>query len=363
MKRIVSSLVLAFYLIFLFTATGLASELYFIKNGSKSAILPVIQNSFNTSGYTIKNSDPVYGVKGSDGTVAILEQSGSDAYYFIDSTVDSDLSKKIKSAIKAIGYNCKKVRNDTMSMSYSQTALALKKSLSSETKTYNFDRTQNTQTNINAGNYTTTNNYTNSVPQNQSQDPNGDNDVWTGYIAQIPAGTTFNVYLQSAINTATAMKGDEVVGVLTKNWTYRGYVIAEQGSKVIGYISKANSAGMAQRDGKVKFSFNQLQTTDGKVYAISTEEIEFKVDSEGKVASNVGKVVGGAAVGALVGLLFGALDGRDGAIGRGAAWGAGVGAAWGTGSAVMEHGSDAEIPIYTEMSIKLTAPLKMVLSN
>ena len=128
-------------------------------------------------------------------------------------------------------------------------------------------------------------------------------------------------------------------------------------------ISKANSAGMAQRDGKVKFSFNQLQTTDNKVYSISTEEIEFKVDSEGKVGSNVGRVVGGAALGAVLGLIIGALDGRDGAIGRGAAWGAGAGAAWGTGSVVLERGSDAEIPIYTEMSIKLTAPLKTVLSN
>ena len=171
------------------------------------------------------------------------------------------------------------------------------------------------------------------------------------------------LHLQSSINTATAMKGDEVVGVLTKNWVYKGYVVAEQGSRVIGYVSKANSAGMAQRDGKVKFSFNQLQTTDNKVYSISTEEIEFKVDSEGKVASNVGKVVGGAAIGAITGLIIGALSGRDGAVGRGAAWGAGIGAAWGAGSAAIEQGSDAEIPVYTEMAIKLTSPLKMVLSN
>ena len=308
-----------------------------------------MQNSFNTSGYTIKNNDPVYGVKGSNAVVAILEQSGSDTYYFIDNTIDTDLSKKIKSAIKAMGYSCKSVRNDTMSMSFSQTVIALKKSLSGEVKTYNFEEPKTN---------TVTNN-TNTIYDNQAGNP----DVWTGYVAQIPAGTTFDVYLQSAVNTATAQNGDEVIGILTKNWVYRGYTVAAQGSRVVGTITKANSAGMAQRDGKVKFRFTQLQTEDGKVYPISTEEIEFKVDSEGKVASNVGRVVGGAALGAVLGLLFGALDGRDGAIGRGAAWGAGVGAAWGTGTAVMERGSDAEIPIYTEMAIKLTAPLKTVLSN
>ena len=356
MKRIISSVILAFYIMFLFSATGMASELYFIKNGNKSVILPVVQSSFNTSGYTIKNNDPVYGVKGSVNVVAILEQSGNDTYYYIDNTSDSNLTKKIKSAIKARGYSYKSTRNDTMSMSFAQTVLALKKSLSTDTKTYNFEETQKTQNTNSTGGSSYG---SNTLNNNQPEDP----DVWTGYVAQIPVGTTFDVYLQSAVNTATAQRGDEVVGVLTKNWVYRGYTIAAQGSKVIGTVTKANSAGMAQRDGKVKFGFTQLQTEDGKVYPISTEEIEFKVDSEGKVGSNVGRIVGGAALGAVIGLLFGALDGGDGAIGKGAAWGAGVGAAWGTGTAVMERGSDAEIPIYTEMSIKLTAPLKTVLSN
>lgn len=349
MKRFISGIILAFYLAFLFTTSGIASELYFIKNGNKSTILPTIQSSFNSLGYTIKNNDPVYGEKGSRSVVAILEQSGNDSYYFIDNTTDSDLTKKIKSSIKSLGYSYKKVNNDTMSMSFSQTVLALKKSLSTEVKTYNFSDTFNTTNNTN----TKYNTY-------KSDD---DSDVWTGYVAQIPAGTKFDVYLQSTINTATALQGDEVIGVLTKNWTYRGYTVAAQGSKVIGYISKANSAGMAQRDGKVKFSFNQLQTEDGKVYPISTEEIEFKVDSEGKVKSNVGKVVGGAALGAILGLVVGALDKREGSIGKGAAIGAGVGAALGAGAVVTEQGSDAEIPVYTEMEIKLTTPLKMVLSN
>ena len=352
MKKIISSVILAFYIMFLFSATGIAGELYFIKNGNKSIIMPSVQGSFTTSGYTIKNSDPVYGVKGSNEVVAIVEQSGSDAYYYIDNTNDSDLTRKIKSAIKSRGYSYKSVRNDTMSMSFAQTVLSLKKSLSNETKTYNFEDTQRTQVPNN------TINSQNTI-YNQPENP----DVWTGYVAQIPAGTTFDVYLQSAVNTATAQRGDEVVGILTKNWVYRGYTVAAQGSRVVGTITKANSAGMAQRDGKVKFSFTQLQTEDGKVYPISTEEIEFKVDSEGKIGSNVGRVVGGAALGAVIGLLFGALEGSDGAVGKGAAWGAGVGAAWGAGSAAIEKGSDAEIPIYTEMAIKLTAPLKMVLSN
>ena len=174
MKKIISSTLLVLFTMFYLIPSGIASELYFIKNGNKSVILPSIQNSFNTSGYTIKNNDPVYGVKGSYNVVAIVEQSGNDSYYFIDNTVDSDLTKKIKSAIKTLGYSYKKVNNDTMSMSYSQTVLALKKSLSTETKTYDFS--QNT-------NKTSTSNTINNINYNQNNTE--DNDVWTGYICRV----------------------------------------------------------------------------------------------------------------------------------------------------------------------------------
>ena len=163
------------------------------------------------------------------------------------------------------------------------------------------------------------------------------------------------------INTATTSKGEKITAILAKNWEYQGHVIAEQGSTLTGIVTKAHSAGRAYHNGYVKFNFNQLTTMEGKTYNLSTEDIEFKVDSTGNAANAAGKVVGSAAVGALAGLIIGALS-KDTNLGHAVAIGAGAGAAWGAGTAVMEEGSDAEIPVYTELSIKLTSPLKTVLS-
>lgn len=346
MKKIFANIVLVMYIMFFFAVSGMASELYYIKNANKDTVLSVAQNEFKTSGYTIKSVDPVYGVNGIDNAIIVVQPTGADLYYYYDSTSDKKLNKTILSTVKSKGMNYKKMRNDTVSMSMAQTAIALKKSLSTEKKVYNFDEVPTQQ---NGGNPATVYKF-------------DDVNTYSGYVAQIPVGTNIDVYLQSTVNTASAERGDEVVAVLTKNWEYNGYVIAEQGSTVTGMVTKANSAGLAYRDGVVKFTFTQLRTTTGKVYQISTEDIEFKVSSSGKASNAAGKVVGRALLGALAGLVVGAIS-DDTNIGKATAIGAGAGAAWGAGSAVMERGTDAEIPVYTEMVLTLTAPLNVVISD
>lgn len=346
MKKIFSTILAAFYLMFFFVSSGMASELYYIKDAQKTAVLPIIQNLVKNDSYTIKNNDPVFGQKGAFEIIAILQQSNNDLYYF-NSSNDIQLNKNILSSMKNAGYKYKKVKNDTVSLSFAQSANSLKKSVSSATKEYKFDDTEiilnsNTEKNTTGKSY------------------NSD-DSLKGYVAQVPAGTTFDVYLQSAINTATASKGEQITAILSKNWEYQGHVIAEQGSTLTGIVTKSHSAGRAYHNGYVKFNFNQLTTMEGKTYNLSTEDIEFKVDSTGNASDAAGKVIGSAAVGAIAGLIIGALS-KDTNIGHAVAIGAGAGAAWGAGSAVLEEGSDAEIPVYTELSIKLLSPLKTVLS-
>lgn len=347
MKKFIALILLTFYTIFATPLYSAASELYYIRNADKSRVLSIVQNAFNSLGYTIKNNDPVYGIKGADDAVAILQSTGSDLYYYYDSDSDKTLNTNIVKNVKNIGLTCKRYRNNDVAVSLAQTAAALRKSLSTKTKTYNFD------------------NQPTSTPKYSSQKYDFGDDTanaLSGYVAQIPVGTTIDVYLQSAVSTASAAKGDEVVAVLTKNWEYNGHVIAGQGSTVYGTVTKANSAGMAYRNGAVKFSFNRIQTTEGKIYNISTDPIEFKVDSTGKASDAATKVIGRAALGAVLGLVVGALS-KDVNIGSATAIGAGAGAAWGAGSAVMERGTDAEIPTYTELVITLTAPLNVVISN
>lgn len=351
MKKYIASIILVVYMVFATSLYSLAAELYYIKNADKNNVLSIVENEFNISGYTIKNTDPIYGVKGSNDAVAIVQPTASDLYYYFDSVSDKSLGSAIVKAIKNNGYSCKKNRNDVLLRSMNQTSIALKKSVSGEVKTYNFD-SQSASSSVQVKN------------SNSNKYDFGDDsgNALSGYVAQIPVGTTIDVYLQSAVSTASAAKGDQVVAILTKNWEYNGYVIAGQGSTVYGTVTNANSAGLAYRDGSVRFIFTQLKTTEGKVYNISTDPIEFKVDSTGKAADAATKVVGRAALGAVLGLVVGALS-KDVSIGKAAAIGAGAGAAWGAGSAVMEQGTDAEIPSYTEMVLTLTAPLNVVVSN
>ena len=352
MKKLTALIIATFYIAFSSPLSALASELYYIQNADKNSVLSVIRSSFNNSGYTIKNNDPVYGVYGSKDAVAIVQPTGSDLYYYYDSASDKNLNSNIVKAVKARGLSCKKMRNETVSLSMEQTAIALKKSLSTEVKKYDFDSSE----------ITLFDNTVKTGTSAQKYNSNKDDNSLTGYVAQIPIGTQIDIYLQSAVSTASAAKGDAVTAVLTKNWEYNGHVIAGQGSVVKGTVTKANSAGMAYKDGYVKFIFNQLQTVDGKTYDISTDPIEFKVDSTGKAADAAGKIIGRAAIGAIAGLIIGALS-SDRNLGKATAIGAGAGAAWGAGAAVFEKGTDAEIPTYTELVLTLTAPLNVVISN
>lgn len=345
-KKFTANILIIIYLMFFNIASGIASELYYIKDATKSNIAPLVENTFKTNGYTLKNTNPIYGVKSAFEAVAIIQQSQNDVYYYYNSTNDAKLNKNILNAIKNTGKSYKKISDSTVLSSFDKEVIQLKKSQSNQTKVYNF------------------NNTTSSTVSTITQNNNilGDSqDSLKGYIAKIPTGTAIEVYLQTTVNTAVASKGDEVIAVLSKNWEYNGNVIAEQGSTITGVITKASHAGLAYKNGYVKFNFNKLKTVSGREYSLSTEDIEFKVDSDGRAKDAATRVVAGAAIGALTGLLIGALWG-DSSVGKSTAISAGAGAVLGAGSAVMEQGTDAEIPTYTEMSIKLTAPLKVMLS-
>lgn len=183
-------------------------------------------------------------------------------------------------------------------------------------------------------------------------------DTLRGYIGKISAGTKFNVYLRTPINTASASKGDNIVAVLPQDWIYNNHVIASQGSVVYGTVSKANRASYGYRNGAVQIDFNQISTPDGKIYNIKAEKVDFKVDSTGKFLNAAGKVVTGAVIGLLTGLIAAALGSSD-SFGKAAAIGAGVGASSGVIASGMEKGIDAEIPVYTEIEIVLEKPLSI----
>lgn len=187
-------------------------------------------------------------------------------------------------------------------------------------------------------------------------------DVLTGYIAKIEKGTTFEAYLQTTINTATAQKHDEVIAVLTQDWIYNDILVAPQGSILRGEISKARSATFGYRNGYVQIDFKKLETLDGEIYNIATEKIDFEVDSEGKFKDAAQKVLTSTMIGAISGLIY-ALLSDNASRGKSTAIAAGAGVATGLVIAGFEQGIDAEIPIYTPITLTLDKQLRIMINE
>jgi len=310
--------------------------LYTVQNIKKEAAKTYIENSLG--GYTINKKDPYYITNSEDNIAIILQQSGRDVLYYYNSSKDKKLNKNILKAFKNAGITYFEADDENYRTIFERQAQNL---ASGVKKTYDFDV------------------WSNSEPANSINKKEEDDTTLKGHIVEIPKGSIINAYLQTPINTANASAGDSISAVLTKDFIYNGYNIAPQGSILTGTLSKARSATYGSRNGRVVLDFNTLTTIDNKVYKLNTEEIDFSVTNDGKVANSVKNVATGAVIGALGGLIIGALS-HDASIGKSVLIGTSIGAATGTVSTVAERGVDAEIPVYTEFEIKLNKSFKAV---
>ena len=343
MKKIITALLT---LIFATSTNCYAvSALYYLKGIKTTDMEPVVENAYLTNKFHLIKKNPFYGIAqtGEDSAVVIISQSGENMFYYYQSAEDNlKVNKSVLKEIKKLGIVCEQSFNTSLIDIYDNLA----KDVTSTTqtlKTYDFEDPQTSPF---------------EPPQQQEIQNYNKQSVYQGYVTQLSAGTKIQAYLQNAINTSTAAKGDKIVAVLTNGLTYNGMEVAPQGSLVYGTLSKARPATYGSRNGRVVINFNQLVTPEQKVYNISTEEIDFTVSNEGKVGNSLKSAAGAAVAGALVGLLVGALSGGE-HIGRNVAIGAGVGAGSSVIYTTAERGVDAEIPSFTELEITLTQPLSV----
>ena len=336
---------IALLLLLFFVSTNSAfafSELYYLKNVKTSDIQPIVDNYYSQYGYNIIKQNPYYGV--SQGTedyaITILQQSGDNMFYYYQSENNSKLNKAILKEIKKRNIVCEQSFNTSIIDIYDVIANDTIKS-EGAVRRYSFEDEESIFT---------------PPSKNTYQQPN----TLRGGVIQLSAGTKMEVYLQNAINTATATKGDSVVAVLSKDLTFNGTTIAPQGSLVYGSLSKARNATYGSRNGRVVIAFNQIATPNNKVYNISAEEIDFTVSNDGKLKESVKSVATGAALGAIAGLLCALLSDKN--VGSAVAIGAGVGAGTSAVVATAERGVDAEIPSFTELEVTLAKPLSVSVS-
>ena len=342
MKKFLA-LLISFVYLFSANAAFALNELYYLNNVKRETLSPQVEALLLEKDYTIKKKNPFWAVSNKNPenyAVVILEPTGQNLFYYFEA------NKKGKSFNKAF-----LKRLDELHISYQEYvgdmymnhfAQMAQKAMTGEKKTYSFDTPEQPKY------------------QQQVQKPQVPSNALKGFVASVGAGSVLDVYLQNAINTATANIGDSVVGVLKSDWVVDGlHVVAPQGSVLYGNLTKAVSARYGSRNGGVVIDFNKIVTPDGKSYDLVTQPIDFDVTNDGKLKSTASKVAVASAVGALAGLAFALLGGSDN-IGSRAAIGAGVAGGISLISAVAEKGADAEIPSYTELEVVVEENINVI---
>lgn len=160
----------------------------------------------------------------------------------------------------------------------------------------------------------------------------------------IPAGTTLEVRLVNALNTATAEAGGTFEGTLAAPISVNGVEVAAIGSSVTGKITDAVSSGRLSKPAALSLTLTSLTPKGGTEVAISTSTWSAAGESHKK--RNAEFIGGGAAAGALIGAIAG---GKKGALIGGAA-----GAGGGTGAAAYTGKKEISLPAETKLDFKLT---------
>ncbi len=342
MKKFLAVFLALFYMLSVNTCFAAVSNLYFVKNVDKSTVKSVVEPIINNGKYNIQKQDPYYAILKTDASnyiIVILQPTGSNLFYYFQSTDNNAIDKNILKALKKANISYEQTQNQKYISLYE--SQAQKVLMYDGNMQYDFSEPKQTQ-----------NKY---IPQQQQTQQST---TLKGYVGKVDKGTTFKTYLQTPINTATANKGDSVTAVLTDDWTYNGHIIAPQGSLVTGTLTKARHATYGSLNGRVVIDFNKLTTVDGKTYDISLETVDFTVTNDGKLKSTAKNIVAGAALGVLSGLLI-ALLSKDASYGSAIAIGAASGAGVGAIKSGVEAGVDAEIPIYTELDLTLAKALSV----
>src|SRR3954471_2473637 len=79
----------------------------------------------------------------------------------------------------------------------------------------------------------------------------------------LPAGTAMDARLESAINTATSMIGDEVVAVMTHSVGGTNQVIIPKGALLTGRVETIQPA-TEDNEGRVRIVFREIRLPDGR---------------------------------------------------------------------------------------------------
>ena len=165
----------------------------------------------------------------------------------------------------------------------------------------------------------------------------------------IQSGTPLSVWTTSTISTKTAKAGDKFVATLAKPIVDGDWVVAKKGATVEGTVVDADQGGKVKGLASLSLKLDKLTLADGSKVNLDPSRLTREAKSTKK--KDALKVGVGAGIGAAIGAIAGG--------GKGAAIGAGAGGAAGGGYVLATRGDPAVIASETQLSFRLTSPVKV----
>jgi len=161
----------------------------------------------------------------------------------------------------------------------------------------------------------------------------------------IKKGTSFNIILQSSLNTKSLNKNDTIAGTLEDDLYCNDNLIAPSGSIIYGKILKTKKAGALYGDGRLTIRFDELMLPDGQIIKLNLNKIKIRMQGNRLVKSTV-NVLGGTVLGAAMGVpLY--------------IPGVGIGGIIGMCAAISRHGEDVELPAGTIINLRIVKNTKI----
>lgn len=164
----------------------------------------------------------------------------------------------------------------------------------------------------------------------------------------LPAGTTFRVRLDHALDTERNRAGDAFTATLDAPVSVREKIVIPKGARFTGHVTASQPSGRLKGRGYLALTLDSFEV-NGQTYEITTSSSSRSTGSHKK--RNLVLIGGGSGVGAVVGGLAGG--------GKGAAIGAAAGAGAGTAGAAATGKKSVYLPAETVLRFSLKEAIQV----
>lgn len=223
---------------------------------------------------------------------------------------------------------------------------------------------------VNSGSYevyppvsTNTDNTTVPMPDTYSNNYNSQSTIppLQAHVVTAPRGTSFEVVMNSTINSISSRLGDTISGTLEEPLIIDSKTVFPSGTEMRGQITFIESSGRVGKNASMDIRFTSAKLPTGERVPLNAKIIT--TDSSGVLyggkKSNIvlkaaGTTVATTAVGAAAGAGTGAILGS---VAGGALFGTAVGGLAGIGYAIYRKGKDIVLPSGTRLGLTLEQPL------